>query len=331
MRIGILNVAHGHAHSYVQKLLIRSDIEIIGVADEDSLRGKGFAAEYHLRTYRDYDDLLADKPDAVVICAENVRHAPLTLMAADADAHILCEKPLATTVEDAQIMIKACQSAGVNLMTAFPMRFSAPVIEARRALEAGDLGRIYACNTTNQGQLPDTPWFVDKALSGGGAVTDHTVHVADLLRWYFGCEVIEVFAEANRGLYPQHAVETAGLVMLTFENGVFATIDCSWSRPPYYPTWGGVTLEIVGERGVLAVDAFKQFITVHSSAAQRPVQHFWGSDVYQGLINDFIDSIHEQRTPSVTGHDGLKTVEIVSAAYQSLESGQPIALSHSPQ
>ncbi len=221
-------------------------------------------------------------------------------------------------------MVYACQTASVNLMTAFPVRFNAPVIEAKHAIEVGDLGRIYACNTTNQGQLPGDPWFVTRSLSGGGAITDHTVHVADLLRWYFGCEVIEVYAEASRNLYPNIAVETAGLVMLSFENGVFATIDCSWNRPPHYPTWGNVKLEIVGERGVLSVDAFRQCFTVYSNAIQRPVQHFWGSDGDQGLIDEFVRAITEQRPPSVTGYDGLKAVEIVSAAYLSLASGQPV-------
>jgi predicted dehydrogenase len=264
----------------------------------------------------------------VVICAENVRHHELTVMAAEAGAHVLCEKPLATSIADGRAMIDACEKAGVHLMTAFPMRFNQPVVEARKVIEAGSLGRIYGCNTTNQGKMPLNSWFTVKALSGGGALTDHTVHVADLLRWYLNSEVAEVYAQSNRILYSDQAVdvETGGLLLLTFENGVFASIDCSWNKPPYYPTWGGVTLEIVGENGLLTIDAFKQLIRVYSHRTQKPAWHGWGSDMDEGLVYEFIAAIQENRPPAVTGYDGYKAAEIALAAYRSVETGQPVRL-----
>lgn len=211
-------------------------------------------------------------------------------------------------------------------MTAFPVRFNAPIIETKKLLDTRQLGDILACSTANQGQLPTDSWFVNKDLAGGGAITDHTVHLVDIMRWYLGCEVIEVFAEASQILYPDLDVETAGLVMLSFENGVYASIDCSWSRPPNFPTWGGLQMEIICEQGVLSVDAFKQYTTVYRNELQRPTQHFWGSNMDKGLINDFVQSIEKQRKPSITGYDGLKAVEVVSAAYQSLKTRQPVII-----
>ena len=167
-------------------------------------------------------------------------------------------------------MLALCETAGVTLMTAFPMRFSPPVIAAREALLAGSLGRIYGCNATNQGQLPvAAPWFIDPDLAGGGALMDHVVHVADLLRWFFGSEVRQVYAQANRILYRelQPRVETGGIALLDFADGSFASIDCSWSRPSNYPTWGNVKLEIVGEGGLLSLDAFRQASTVYRRGA----------------------------------------------------------------
>ncbi len=334
MRLAIMSFAHLHAEGYIHNLRAIAGVEMIGFADEDVDRGKHFSALYDTRWFESYEKLLAEKPDGVVICSENANHRYLAEMAAEAGAHILSEKPLATTLEDAQDMIDVCERAGVQLMTAFPMRFSAPVIEIKKLVESGQLGRIFGCNATNQGQLPrlhtayPRDWFVAKKLAGGGAAADHTVHVADLLRWFLGCEVVEVYAELNDIFYRDEdlSVETGGLVMLTFENNTFATIDCSWSKPPTYSTWGGLTMELVGEHGLAAVDAFKQVMPVYAQGAARPYLAYWGSDANQGLINEFVTAIRDGRTPSITGYDGYKAVEIVQAVYRSAESGQPVRL-----
>jgi predicted dehydrogenase len=112
--------------------------------------------------------------------------------------------------------------------------------------------------------------------------------------------------------------------MLTFDNGVFATIDCSWSKPPYYPTWGGLAMELVTDRGVVAVDAFRQNLTVYSHARQRPALAFWGSDANQAMLEDFVAAVRDDRPPAVSGLDGLRACEAVAAAYESVRTGQPV-------
>jgi predicted dehydrogenase len=266
----------------------------------------------------------------VIICSENAKHRALTLAAAEAGAHILCEKPLATAVEDAQAMIAACDRAGVHLMTAFPMRFSPPVLQVKAMLDGGNLGRVYGINGTNQGECPKhlRSWFVDPLLAGGGAVMDHTVHLADLLRWMLQSEITEVYAQHNHILYADEApdVETGGLIMLTFDNGVFASIDCSWSKPSYYPTWGGLAMDWVAEKGFVRVDAFRQVLPVYSHDAGRARWAFWGSDMNQAMVDEFAACIRENRPPLISGTDGLKALEVVLAAYRSAESGEPVAL-----
>ena len=158
---------------------------------------------------------------------------------------------------------------------------------------------------------------------------DHVVHLADLLRWYLRSEVIEVYAVSNQILHAAKVgVETGALVMLTFANGTFASIDCSWSKPAYYPTWGGLKLELVGEKGMATMDGFKQVMSVYSHKVGRPQWAYWGSDANSGLLQEFMAAIREQRTPAITGEDGLKAVEIVIAAYQSAASGQPVKIVH---
>lgn len=329
MKIGIMSFAHLHAEAYIGNLRAIPGVEMIGLADEDGARGKHFAELFKARLYPSYEALLAEKPDGVLVCSENVKHRPLVELAAQAGVHILCEKPLATTLADAQAIIDTCQAAGVILMTAFPMRFSAPLLEIKAMLDSGSLGQVYSCNTTNQGQMPirHRRWFVDRALAGGGAVMDHTVHLADVLRWYFNTEVIEVFAQTNHILHADTVdVETGGLLMLTLANGVFVSLDCSWSKPLNYPTWGGLTMELISERGLTIIDAFSQNLDVYQQRQPSHAWAYWGSDANQAMIEEFVAAIPEQRPPKVTGIDGYKALEVALAAYASAEQGQPVKL-----
>jgi predicted dehydrogenase len=329
MKIGLMSFAHPHAESYIQLLQMMPEVEVTGIADDDEGRGKHYAKQFNTHYFDSYEALLAERPDGVVVCSENAKHRALVELAARAGAHVLCEKPLATSVEDAQAMLDACEKAGKKLMTAFPMRYSAPIGEISRLISHKGLGKIYAVNGTNQGVCPKhlRAWFVDKQLAGGGAITDHVVHVADLLRWILDSEVSEVFAEVNRILHADESeVETGGLVMLTFANGTIATVDCSWSKPDYYPTGSGLTLGFVGEKGLVTVNAGKQVLTVYSDARQRPQFEYWGSSANQGMLWDFIETIEEGYGPLAKGYDGYKAVEIVAAAYRSVESGQPVKI-----
>ena len=329
MKIGILSFAHLHAESYAHALNVMPGVQLMGIADDDATRGEHFARHYETRFYPSYEALLADQPDGVIVCSENVLHRPLVELAAQAGVHVLCEKPLATTLTDGQAMLDACRQAGVVLMTAFPMRFSAPVLEIKSLLGTGQLGRLLACSATNQGQNPKRyrDWFVDKTLAGGGSVFDHTVHLADMLRWYLDSEVVEVYAQTNRIIHRDAVeVETAGLLMLTFADGAFASIDCSWSRPLNYPTWGGLTFDLICEKGVVNVDAFSQNLVSYSNRSQTPSWIPWGSDSDQAMVGEFLSAIAENRTPRVTGYDGYKAMEVALAAYRSAELGKPVTL-----
>lgn len=329
IRLGIMSVAHLHAEGYVQNIRAAHDVELVGIADDRIERGEGFARRFGLRLFETYDDLLDQRLDGVVVCAENSRHREMVERAAAAGVHVLCEKPLATTVHDAITTVETCRQAEVELMTAFPMRFSAPLLEVKRVLESGILGRIYCCAGTNQGQNPrqHREWFVNRALAGGGAVSDHTVHLVDVMRWLLGSEIVEVYAQANEIMPSGGDVESAGLVSLRFENGIFATIDCSWSRPPSYPTWGGLSLELLGERGVISADAFRQTFAFYPQDSPEMRWHYWGSDSDQAMIEEFISVIRERRIPSVTGWDGYRAGEVVAAAYESIRRGQPVRIS----
>jgi predicted dehydrogenase len=333
IKIGILSFAHHHGEAYISNLRRMQDVELLGVADDDpTTRGEKIAGQNEARFFRSYEALLEARPDGVIICTENNRHRPLVEMAAAHRIHVLCEKPISTTLEDAQAIVDACDKAGVLLMTAFPMRFSAPLLEIKTRLEYGDFGDIYCFNATNQGELPTKyrAWFVDPELAGGGAIMDHTVHLVDLMRWFTGSEVETIYARSNRIFHADEVeVETGALEMLTFENGVFATIDASWSRPQYWPTWGGLTFEMVTQRGAVIVDAFRQNLNVYRDDWQRSNWAYWGSDMNQAMVGDFAAAIRENRPPRVTGMDGLRALEATLAAYESVRTGQTVHIKNS--
>jgi len=327
IKIGILSFAHHHGEAYISNLRHMDGVELLGVADDDPMRGQTIAAQNQAYYFHSYADLLEAKPDGVIICTENNRHRPLVEMAASRGVHVLCEKPIATTLEDAQAVVDACERAGVFLMTAFPMRFSAPLLEIKAGLDRGDFGDIYCFNATNQGELPTKhrAWFVDPELAGGGAIMDHTVHLVDIMRWFTGSEVQTMYARSNKIFHAEEVeVETGALEMLTFENGAFATIDASWSRPQYWPTWGGLTFEMVTQRGAVIVDAFRQNLNVYRYEWQRSGWAYWGSDMNHAMISEFASAIRENRSPHVTGVDGLRAVEATLAAYESDRTGQTI-------
>ena len=332
LRVGLLSAAHVHADSYAAVLGAMPDVEFVGLADPDQGRGGTFAAAHSIPFLGGRDALLGERPDAVVVTSENAAHREDVEAAADAGAHVLCEKPLSTTVADARAIVEACAAANVRLMTAFPMRFSPPVRELASTIAAGGLGRVRAVAAVNQGQLPSRhrAWFADPELAGGGAVMDHTVHLVDLLRWILRREVVEVWATTNRILHADRtAVETGGVVVVTFEDGVFSSIDCSWSRPDHYPTWGGLAMEVVTDRGIVELDAFRQRYTLHGAGDQHASWTYWGTDPDRPMLRAFVDAARAGIDPPITGEDGLRAVEVVEAAYRSAASGDPVRLDRS--
>ncbi len=324
MKVGILSFAHGHAHSYAKSVLALSTrgVQLVAIADDDVARGKAAANQYSCGFYRDYQELLKTDVEAVIVCSENARHAEMVVAAAEAGKHVLCEKPIATTQKDALRMIRACKENGVILQIAFPVRFSRPIARLKEMVDERKLGRIVAVRGTNRGQNPGG-WFIDNALSGGGAVMDHTVHVIDVMRWILKSEVREVYAEVDTH-FTSIPTDDCGQLVLEFENGVFASHDPSWSRPASYPTWGDVTLEVVGTSGVTNVNAFAQHFD-YFGQGPRPYSHqFWGDDMDYLLIRNFVDVVEGKSAPLITGVDGLRALEVALAAYESGRTHKPV-------
>ena len=323
LRVGLLSYAHVHAPALATTLRELDHVEFTGIHDEDHVRGRAAAEEHGSRWHANLDGLLAAS-EAVVIASTNVDHRRYTEAAAAKGVHVLSEKPLATTVADGRAMIEACRRAGVQLGVAFPVRSSPAVIALKEAIAGGVLGRIRAVRATNPGQYPGL-WFGDKRLAGGGAVMDHTVHAADVIRWLVGDEFARVQAELGAFIYGLE-VEDCGVLTCDLAGGAFASIDCSWSRPQTFPTWGGVTLHVVGDKGTVDVDVFRQALTHYDDTTGRARLVGWGDDLTARMVADFARAILAGRDVPIGGEDGLRALEVAIAAYRSAETKRPVAI-----
>ncbi len=323
-RIGVVSFEHMHALSYTQQLLKYPEVVLVGIADEDEKRGKEMAAKFQTTYYRSYEALLDEQLDGVIICTNNRDHAKVSIAAAKKGLHILVEKPFATTIADAKAMLAAAREAGVQIMNAFPMRFNPNVIAAKKKIDAGLIGEVLTITSINHGKIPGL-WFIDPSRSGGGAVMDHTVHLGDLIRWFTGSEIKSVFCESGELLHHK-GIDDTGLVMIELDNGVFATIDCSWAHHTNYPIWAQVDMQIIGTKGVIELKAFAQVLHLDDQANQCFEDISWNEEGDEGLIKEFVQVCATGKTPLVTGLDGLRALEIALASYESSRTNEAVSL-----
>lgn len=324
MNIGIMSFAHIHATSYATAIERIPGTKLTAIYDTDTTRGKQASKQYDVPFFAHMNEFLAEDIDVVLICSENVFHKEMVNAAAKAKKHILCEKPIATNINDANEMIEVCKENGVHLSIAYPVRYSAPIRDLKAAIDAGELGEIVAIRSTNRGQNPGG-WFVDEELAGGGAVLDHTVHMVDIMRWYMNSEAIEITAFANN-YFTELDTDDAGIMTIVFDNGVIASHDASWSRFPEFPTWGDVMIEVIGTKATRKVDVFNEKLQLYGKGNKSLTHLYSGNDTDFDLIVDFLNSIQQQKEPLISGYDGLKSLEIALAAYESNSRKQAVKL-----
>jgi UDP-N-acetylglucosamine 3-dehydrogenase len=328
VRIGLLGVAHIHAESYASVLSGPiSNAELVAVYDRNESAGRQFARRHKTVYVKSIQELLS-KVDAVLIASENTFHHQLAKSAAKAGKHILCEKPIAITLQDAELIKQDVRKAKVKFQMCYVMRYHTVASVVKELIDEGRIGEILALVGTNKlnSSMTAKSWFSDKRLSGGGAVMDHTVHLADMMRWYTGSEAKEVYCEIGRKITPRLRVEDTFLTTVTFENGVLGHIDGSWSYPAGYQAWGDVTLEVLGSKGMLFVDAFRQniYFTGTRTPNDKLSWHGYGCDPNTEMIRSFADSILQDREPFASVDDGIKGLQITLASYESSQKGESV-------
>ncbi|ARC56264.1 putative oxidoreductase YcjS [Frondihabitans sp. 762G35] len=333
LKVAIMSFAHTHALGYAAALRempgveVRvSDPAVPDVLVPGEVRGRALADALGVDYAETYDDLLAWGPDAVIVTSENARHRELVELAAGAGAAILCEKPLATSWEDGLAMRAAVEKAGVPFMMAFPVRFAGTFDRLRAAHEGGALGEVFAIRGSNNGMLPlARSWFTEPELSGGGALVDHVVHIADLLDALRGVPVASVTAVANTKLHAARArAETAGLVTLTYADGVVAAIDCSWSQPDTSPIWGGLKLSVAGSAGTVDIDFFGPAARGLDARTGAAIVRTYGPNFDEAMLDVFLSAVRAGEQPQPDLAVGLRTLGVVLAAQESVRTGRTV-------
>lgn len=317
-RVAILSVAHMHAFGYAGGLRDDPDAELSCVWDVDRARGAAFAERHGVPFVEDRQEAV-EQSDAVIITSENRKHVDNARAAADAGKPILCEKPLVTTEAEAEEMQQIASQTLV--MTAFPCRFSPAYRRLKARVESGDIGRVLAIDATNHGSCP-FGWFVEEDKSGGGAMMDHTVHVADLLRDLLGEDPASVYAQTSNKIYGQDWDDTA-MLHLRYPSGVFACIDASWSRPASYKTWGDVKMSVVGEKGVIELDMFSQAFDYYPREGRHSVAGY-GSDLDALLVSSFLKAM-ETGTSEVSAEDGIAAARVAIRGYESAAANEALS------
>lgn len=316
MKVGILGCAHMHVHSYA-KCLTTLGVSLVTVYDDEIDRATEFGANHQTPVSETFAEFFSHDFDTVLVCSENARHLRDTLAAAENKKHVIVEKPMALTLGEADQIIQATTDSGVKLMVCHPVRFTETIQQLKQNIEAGNLGEVYGINATNHGKNPGG-WFVDKSLSGGGALIDHTIHISDLLNWLFDVKVASMTAYAATAI-ADIPVEDSGLIHGTFTNGSVFSIDTSWNRPENYPVWGDAILEIVSSKGHTSVDGFGRRATVYNQQAEVGQWDFYEENMDMAMIKEFVRTVKEDLPSPVDGYAGRYTIEMFNMAYEAVK------------
>ncbi|ULL18275.1 gfo/Idh/MocA family oxidoreductase [Paenibacillus sp. H1-7] len=301
-------------------------VELVGVCDIDKDLAEKVAGSNKTKAYTSFAELLeAEKPDVVSVCVPTFLHKELVLQAAEAGVHIVCEKPIASTLTDAAEMIAACKVHGVRLFIAHVVRFFPSYRDLSAKLKAGVIGEPGVIHTKRVGGHPGRAksWYCDQEKSGG-VILDLLIHDIDYLRNAVG-EVESVFALKRMTEEADYA-----LVTLRFANGAIANLEGYWGYPGPFTT----AVEMAGTKGVLRYhsdDAVSLKVLSSRKASdigpsvavpKSPAYH----DPYYYELEHFAQCLANGTEPIVSTEDAYQAMSIAFAAVASAQSGKPVRM-----
>jgi myo-inositol 2-dehydrogenase/D-chiro-inositol 1-dehydrogenase len=330
-------IADVHLESYHRFV---PDAQVTAVCARTLEHAQAIAARHHVpRAFTDVATLLAEADCEIVdICLPNDLHLDACLAAAAAGKHVICEKPLAVTLEQADAMIDACARAGVKLMYAEELCFAPKYERVRRLVSEGALGRVYQLRQCEKHSGPHSDWFYDIDRAGGGVLMDMGCHAFAWFRWMLGGNprVERVFATMSTVLHRERTgAEDNVVAIVEFEGGVIGVAEDSWAKP------GGMDdrIEVYGTGGVSYADLFAGNAALTFSEAgygyaleKAGSTRGWTFTVFEEAFNQgypqelqhFVQCVREDRTPHVTGEDGRAVLEMIYAAYESAGLGRAV-------
>lgn len=325
---------HRHLPEYEQ----HEDVEIVALCDINKARAEKMQKIYGGRVYTDYEELLKEEAiDLVSICLPNALHAPASIAALKSGAHVLCEKPMAASSEEASQMIEAADEANRKLMIAHNQRFVSSHQKAKALIEEGALGKVYSFRTTfghggPEGWSADgkDSWFFKKDEAIIGAMGDLGVHKADLMRYLLGEEFTEVSAMVETNCKDNCSVDDNAVCLLKSESGVIGTLTASWSFLAHEDN----STVIYGEKGVIRLEDDPTYSLIVMYADGTNVNYELGkiqsneegSQTSTDVINHFVEAVQLDQTPSIDGREAKRSLDVIFAAMKSGDTGERIKL-----
>ena len=274
-----------------------------------------------------------EQVDAVSVCLPNYLHAPVSIAALNAGCHVLCEKPMATSKEEAEDMIQAATTANKKLMIAHNQRFVPSHAKARELIANGEIGKIYSFRTAFGHGGPEQwsvegedSWFFKKDQAFIGAMGDLGVHKADLLRFLLGEEFVEVAGFIETSAKENTDVDDNAVCILKTESGIIGTLAASWA----YSAKEDNSTIIYGEKAILRIEDDPDYSLIVQYKTGEIVNYALGgiqSNAEGGqttthTINHFVDAIIQDTEPLINGEEGKKSLEVILGALESMKTKQ---------
>ena len=323
MRVGVIGagfIGAIHLGAYANM----PEVEVVGVADARPETAAAGAALVGTRPYSSYEDLVATEDVEVVdVCLPTAYHRELALRAARGGKHVILEKPIARTLEDAEAILEAFSGTENRLFVGHVVRFFPEYVKIKAMMDAGDLGTVGVARTSRRSPFLTgwNDWYADWRMSGG-VLLDLVIHDFDFLRWTLG-EVERVYArgvlgrEFNRLDY--------SLVTLRFEGGAIAHVEGQWG----YPGPFNYSIEVAGSRALVTADSTgSESIQLYGGAvgSGESPDILVGKSPFQTELEHFIRCIESGEEPAVEPIDAYEALRIGLAATESVVSGMPVRL-----
>lgn len=354
--IGCGKVSHLHAAALQQG----SNTKLVAIYSRSAEKAEVFAEKYGIAAFNDIETMIREAHvEAVVICTPHPFHAGPVIKAASAGVHCLVEKPLASSLQDCDLMIAACRDNNVKLGVVSQRRFYAPVQRLRQAIDQGKIGQpalgtINMLGWRDQNYYNSDAWRGTWEMEGGGVLVNQAPHQLDIFQWLMG-PIDELFGYWKNLNHPYIEVEDTAIAVVKFKNGGLGNIIVSNSQKP--GIYGKV--HVHGSNGAsvgVQTDGGAMFIAGMSSITEPPVNDLWTVPGEESMLDewkkqdalffnsinameyymklqheDFCDAINNDRKPMLTGEEGRITVELFTAIYRSQRDNMPVSFPLKPE
>lgn len=342
LKIGIIGCGKIAQVRHIPEYEENANAQLYGFYDINMDRAKELAEKYNGKSYESYEDLLSDPEiEAVSVCAANHVHAEITIAALKAGKHVLCEKPMATTLEECEAMVQAVKESGKFLMIDQNQRLAKAHVEAKKMIDAGMIGDIVTFRTTFGHGGPETwsidpgksTWFFDRKQAAMGAMADLGIHKTDLIQFLISQRVVETTAKIMT-LDKKDAedqligVDDNAICIYKMSGGAVGTMTASWT---YYGAEDNSTV-LYGTKGIMRIydDPVHTIVVIDKmgTRTEYDVEAIQTNDnqTSSGIINLFMDCLMEEKEPEISGESVLHAMRAVFASIEASEKGCSISV-----